>query len=277
MIGRVVSQTDAPGEDGVSQRDGPRGPGVFMLLTLLACWALAAVGTQVAGLREVMAALTALIPLVVAAALSRTEAGPRRPLLRQLDPRLGAGWYLVAMIVPVAAVGAARLVLDGLGGGADAVTAPTPRLAALALLFALGEPGWRGYALPRLQDRRTALGGALAVGTAWALAWLPLAATGADIGAVGLAAVAAGLVALSVVCASLFNATGGSTLITGVACASLVVAAGALLPATPAGAVAAAGAVIVLALVAVAGFGPSALAPGAAMTTARLAPDPAAR
>ena len=130
--------------------------------------------------------------------------------------RVGTTWYVVALGLPVAlyvvAVGANVLL------GAPAPTAaqlgrwwtilPAFPLVILLEGGALEEPGWRGYALPRLLAGRSALAASLILGlvhAAWhlplyidrptELAYIPLVAAG------------------SVLFAWIFNHTGGSALL----------------------------------------------------------------
>jgi len=79
---------------------------------------------------------------------------------------------------------------------------------------ALGEEiGWRGYALPRLQAGRSALGASLILGVIWALWHLPLWLTGAP-GRTPIlyAAFVVSVIALSVILTWVYNSTGGSLL-----------------------------------------------------------------
>ena len=79
---------------------------------------------------------------------------------------------------------------------------------------ALGEEiGWRGYALPRLQARMSALSASLIIGPIWALWHLPLWLTGAPGRTPTLyAAFFASVIALSVILTWVYNSTGGSLL-----------------------------------------------------------------
>ena len=97
-----------------------------------------------------------------------------------------------------------------------------PLLAAVGMLAfsifpgsALGEEiGWRGYALPRLQAGRSALGASLILGVLWGLWHLPLWLTGAP-GRTPIlyAAFVVSTIALSVILTWAYNSTGGSPLL----------------------------------------------------------------
>ncbi len=142
--------------------------------------------------------------------------------------RVSPVWYLVAL------VGAPALVLVGvlLVCGPPAVPVGVSFvpvlswLGSFALVFlAVGLPeelGWRGFALPRLQERFGPLRGTLLLGALWALWHLPFFLTsdhgggpGVDAGAVAanFAVFTAMVVALSVLFTVVFNRTGGSVLL----------------------------------------------------------------
>jgi membrane protease YdiL (CAAX protease family) len=110
-------------------------------------------------------------------------------LLRQMVRwRVGLGWYAAALLVPVAITLAATglNVLLGarapssadLGGWTDLL----PAFFLILLIPGLGgaweEPGWRGYALPRLQTGRSALFAGLILGVLIAGWHLPLMVVG---------------------------------------------------------------------------------------------------
>jgi uncharacterized protein len=81
------------------------------------------------------------------------------------------------------------------------------------------ESGWRGFAQPILQDRRTPLAAALIVGVLWGLWHFParpdvlMGAYGLSGGALLLGILVVRFVFLSVVMADFYNRAGGSTLI----------------------------------------------------------------
>ncbi|HKA10593.1 MAG TPA: CPBP family intramembrane glutamic endopeptidase [Candidatus Dormibacteraeota bacterium] len=103
-------------------------------------------------------------------------------LLRQLVLwPVGLRWYLFAliglpaiMVLSVIFLPGALASFQGLAG-----LAPLPMLALFVYVFVLGgplgeEPGWRGFALPRLQRLYGPLVGSLILGPIWALWHLPI-------------------------------------------------------------------------------------------------------
>jgi uncharacterized protein len=86
----------------------------------------------------------------------------------------------------------------------------------------LEEVGWRGYALPRLQRRLGPLTASLVLGVVWAGMHLPLWLL-PDVGFADQSTplYIAQVMAISVVLAWLYNATGGSLLLTGIAHAAV--------------------------------------------------------
>lgn len=138
------------------------------------------------GLTQPLLAVALFSPALVAAWLvtrSDGAAGLRRLVTRLW--RRGAPWWVwaVAVVLPFAVNAVALMVATGLG----ASTAPSGRLPTelqtvgwwlLPLLFVLPaaaeELGWRGYALPWLQQRTSALAASVIIGVVWALWHLPL-------------------------------------------------------------------------------------------------------
>jgi uncharacterized protein len=107
--------------------------------------------------------------------------GVHRLLRRFVLWRVGLRWYLFALLgIPVIAV-LSVVVIPGVLGSFQGLGALAP-LSVLGIfvyvLFlggALGEePGWRGFALPRLQSLHGPLLGSLILGPLWALWHLPL-------------------------------------------------------------------------------------------------------
>ena len=102
-------------------------------------------------------------------------------LLRQIVLwRVGLGWYLFTLIgIPMILV-LGVIVLPGAIAsfkGLASLVSPRPWLSQIVYVFLHGplgeEPGWRGFALPRLQRLHGPLVGSLILGPLWALWHLP--------------------------------------------------------------------------------------------------------
>jgi len=145
--------------------------------------------------------------------------GVRRMLRRLVHGRIGLRWYLavlaLAMLAPVG------LGLSILLGGDMPVVNTT--IFGVLFLFAfsifpgsaLGEElGWRGFVLPRMQARRSALKASLIIGILWGSWHLPLWLTGIESHPISLfPPFVVAVIASSVICIWLYNNTGGSLLI----------------------------------------------------------------
>jgi membrane protease YdiL (CAAX protease family) len=170
---------------------------LFFLLTLVLSWS-AWIPAAIAAMRgqESILAPTGLLGglarwapglvavLVVALAGGRAAVGGLLQPLRIW--RVGPGWYLFALAYPAAVQFAGRGI-DILLGRAAELTSPLvanygERYAAMVpvvILFAFPgvfaeELGWRGFALPRLQERCNALLSSVVLGIVWGLWHIPL-------------------------------------------------------------------------------------------------------
>jgi membrane protease YdiL (CAAX protease family) len=147
--------------------------------------------------------------------------GATRKLLGQLLIwRFGWRWYLVLLAPTALVVGTITLVAVTRGGPTAALAVPLLS-AIIAVAFmtfpgsALGEEiGWRGYALPRVQSRRTALTASLVIGSLHGLWHLPLWLRGdADHRLSVYPAFLIQALALAVIYTWLYNSTKGSLLL----------------------------------------------------------------
>ena len=154
---------------------------------------------------------------------SATEgrAGIGRLLRRFVRWRVGFRWYLFVLIGLPAVMVLGTLLRPGALASFDISALPSAiaYLGAFAFMVVLGgplfeEPGWRGFALPRLQRLHGPLVGGLILGSLWAL-WhlpgflvpqkLPPSGTVMDFVRFSLA-----LIALAYIIQWVFNNTGGS-------------------------------------------------------------------
>ena len=116
-------------------------------------------------------------PLIAAVLAARIEAGSAgvRALFRRIRIwRMSPLWYLVALGL-VAAIYVAGTAVYRLFGGDDAgrwlyLPENAQHISAMIVIPIAEEPGWRGFALPRLQERYSPLRASLVLGICWA-AW----------------------------------------------------------------------------------------------------------
>ncbi len=186
-------------------------------------------GIDVSAALVVMAAVVALIPAyIVSSAFSRTS-GIRSYLEPLVKPRGNVIWYILAIVIVPTLLSLSVVFAIVLGE-----EVPPPRVAVdggwedFIGLFMLSaayrffyanacgeEPGWRGFALPRLQTLYSPLTANLILAFFWALWHLPLPQ------AQGLANPSAfleyyvGTLAHCIIIAWLFNHTKGSILVAG--------------------------------------------------------------
>jgi uncharacterized protein len=128
-----------------------------------------------------------LVALVVLA-ITRGKSGVGGLLRRMVRWRVGLRWYAVALLIPAGITVAAAVLNVLLGAQAPSSaelgswTGLLPGFAIALLIPGLGgaweEPGWRGFALPRLQTGRSALFAALILGVLIAGWHLPLMVVG---------------------------------------------------------------------------------------------------
>jgi membrane protease YdiL (CAAX protease family) len=146
-----------------------------------ACWSVPALGYR-HGVGGVLFLLGGFGPLVAAATMTRLSGASVKAWFKGLFRwRTGKRWYVFAVGVPVslALVVTAEFALFGqridwsILDGRLAAFVPSLLLVALAG-GGNEEPGWRGFALPRLQDQLTPVRATLLLGALWALWHLPL-------------------------------------------------------------------------------------------------------
>jgi membrane protease YdiL (CAAX protease family) len=133
--------------------------------------------------------LAALIVL----AITEGKRGVIGLLRRMVRWRVGIQWYAVALLLPiVVTLTAAALNVFLLGAQRTSSAADLGGWSSFLALFLVlllipgaggtwEEPGFRGYALPRLQFRYSALLASLILGVLWAFWHLPFVVTGEDI------------------------------------------------------------------------------------------------
>lgn len=116
-----------------------------------------------------LAGLSAFGPTLAAVAIARRHGGARQIF----GPcRTNPGWILLALLTPMLAQMAARLIDLALGHPPTAwvLLPPGPEQWIALVMFPIGEEfGWRGFAQPRMVARYGPVKGALALGLVWGL------------------------------------------------------------------------------------------------------------
>jgi membrane protease YdiL (CAAX protease family) len=153
--------------------------GLFFLLAFLLSWAL----WPLVLLNADSSPLVPFGPLGAALIVSALSGGWRAvaALLSQLGHwRMRPVWYAVALIGPfllTALAGAVAVVAGapspGLGVYSDWWGVVTTLVATAVVIGVFEEVGWRGFALPRMQQKHAALSAALVLGMIWAVWHLP--------------------------------------------------------------------------------------------------------
>jgi membrane protease YdiL (CAAX protease family) len=162
------------------------------------------------------------LPLATYGAAALTGGWPalRDLLLRLIRVKVSWVWYLLALLLPVLL--AAVVIPLGLVAGTPAAVGAAVGVSALPGLLAFNawmwliteETAWRGFALPRLQERFNPLVASIVLGIAWAIWHLPLfLIPGSFQSTVPFPGFLISTVATSVLLGWLFNHARGSVLV----------------------------------------------------------------
>jgi len=188
----------------------------FVLAYLLSWWAW--IPYALGGFPNPVASFGPFLAALAVLALTEGRAGVLGLLRRMVRWRVGLGWYAVVLLGPTGLAVAATALNVTLGatrlGPADLAGWPSV-LSTFALVLlvpgvggAWEEPGWRGYAVPRLQAGRSALVASLILAVLIAGWHLPLMVTG-QVHYSDLVLIIAAVIVFNWV----FNNTGGSVLL----------------------------------------------------------------
>jgi membrane protease YdiL (CAAX protease family) len=199
----------------------------FFLLSVGSAWALwlplVILQDQMPGaLGFILRVLGTVMPstmAIILVARLRGRAEVRRLLRRLLMGRVGIFWYAAIVALPALMVFAVWVsTLFGIPAPVVVATIAGTLSLFLFSIFpgsALGEElGWRGFALPRLQGRRSAVAASLIVGSVWGAFHFPLFLLGFPTRPLALfLPFAISCVIMSIFYTWMYNGTGGSLLI----------------------------------------------------------------
>ncbi len=215
-----------------SERPAKKGLFLYFVVTYTFTWVI--LGLAIIAARGVITlpfsatffvTLGTLGPMLAAISVTGYESGRAGvlALLRQVVRwRVPLVWYVIALFVPGLIMITAFGLWRALGG--PVLPAPPPSIwftlpvliVALVIPALFEEIGWRGYALPRLQFRYSALAASLILGVIHACWHLPLwFIPGLGFEDLPFPFYALLVIGLAVLFAWLYNSTGGSLLIIG--------------------------------------------------------------
>jgi uncharacterized protein len=186
-----VRPTAAPPTDDLGGAPGASGLArhpllTFIVLTLVLSW-LPAVPYLLGVFPSPMLPCGPFLAAIITAAIVGGGKGLRAYFRRLIRWRVGVGWYVVAFLAPVTgwAIAAYVNVLLGAAPPSPDQLAGWSLILTSTLIFlinpltgAFEEPGWRGYALPLLLRRHSALVASALLGVLWALWHVPVFLTG---------------------------------------------------------------------------------------------------
>jgi membrane protease YdiL (CAAX protease family) len=121
-----------------------------------------------------------LVAALVVAGIGEGWSRVRILLGRIVRVRFGLGWYAIILGLPFVFCALAVAIMAAFGAQISLPTASAwrelpDRFLFIFLFIGLGEePGWRGFALPRLQEKHTPVIASLILAPLWALWHLPL-------------------------------------------------------------------------------------------------------
>lgn len=145
-------------------------------------------------------------------------AGVKAYLRRLLHWRAGIGWYALVLVGVPAVHICGRLIFRALGGTVPPyphdpwfMVIPASLIALVSDPGPMEELGWRGFALPLLQKKFSALGASVILGIIWGIWHLPafyISATPQS--AFSFPLFLLGTVSYAIIMTALYNGTGGS-------------------------------------------------------------------
>lgn len=173
----------------------------------------------------VISVITGLLPAFVASSAFSTIPGVRAHLRTYIKPRGAFGYYLLALVLFPAIWFLGNVLSRALGMEVPFSNYPVDvkLLGMVIISFLYGiiyaglseEPGWRGFALPRLQAKFSPLVSSLILGVLWAVWHAPGRFGGIEAKSVSDTLVEWGLILLvTVIFTWIFNRTKGSILVT---------------------------------------------------------------
>lgn len=159
-------------------------------------------------------------PLIAATLLAYREArgaGVRALVAPLFRWRVHPGWYLLGLLVPGALLALLLAGLNLAGRHGPTLYFPAGGMLGFALVISVAEEvGWRGFALPRLQQRFGAFAASTLIGVLWCLWHIPMF-LGQGVPLELLIVMLLSFMGACLLLTSIYNGTGGSLLLAAVA------------------------------------------------------------
>ncbi|RLM53445.1 CPBP family intramembrane metalloprotease [Halobellus sp. Atlit-31R] len=157
----------------------------FLAITYVFTWAiqglLAVSGIRASWTMSILVGFGAFGPPVGAAVVVWAAGGSLRSWVGQFFHwRIGRRWWAAALLTPLVVLVLGSAIYVALGGPVDLASLPFPGIYLFVMAWGTiwgggqEELGWRGFLVPMLQERYSALVTSLLVGAAWAGWHLPL-------------------------------------------------------------------------------------------------------
>jgi len=144
----------------------------FVLAYLLTWWIYPLL--QFSPLLGIFGLFGPALAAIIVAAVTKGKAGVKALLSRIVRWRVGTPWYLVALGLPTVLSLVAAALAYLVGESEYIRVGPLAPIELVLFVFVVGEElGWRGYALPRLLEKRSPLIASLILGVLWGLWHLP--------------------------------------------------------------------------------------------------------
>ena len=157
---------------------------IYITVLMILCSLISASAYKVGNPQvSIFSVLTPSLVALVMVLIADGKKGVKALFVDQLVKPFGWGWFLVAVAVfPV--IGIAAVGLHSMFGGPSLGLRTTQLLpqVIVILVISLGEEfGWRGYLLPKLQEKYSALVASLILGLVWGLWHLPASLIGTGV------------------------------------------------------------------------------------------------
>ncbi|MFW5900194.1 MAG: CPBP family intramembrane glutamic endopeptidase [Halodesulfurarchaeum sp.] len=157
----------------------------FLLITYSFTWVIqgivAAMGLEASWTQSILIGFGAFGPPVGAGVVIWASGGDLRQWIGQFFIwRIGAKWWGIALGLPFLILGIGVALFVALGGPINLDSLPFPGIYLFVLAWGTvwgggqEDLGWRGFMLPLLQDKYSALASSMIVGVSWAGWHLPL-------------------------------------------------------------------------------------------------------